>query len=60
MVCHAPATARRLNTSPFRALDLLELFAFVRPATFCRPTPSGLADALELGAPAGIDDEARI
>ena len=47
MVCHAPATARRLNTSPFPALDLLELFAFVRPAVFCRPTPGGLADALQ-------------
>ena len=60
MVCHAPATARRLNTSPFPALDLLELFAFVRPATFCRPTPSGLAAALGLDKPTDIDDEARI
>ena len=56
MVCHAPATARRLNTSPFPALDLLELFAFVRPATFCRPTPSGLAAALGLDKPTDIDD----
>ncbi|MGZ0247421.1 MAG: ATP-dependent DNA helicase, partial [Alphaproteobacteria bacterium] len=60
MVCHALATARRLNTSPFPALDLLELFAFVRPATFCRPTPSGLADALGLEVPGDLDDEARI
>lgn len=55
LVCHAPATARRLNTAPFPALDLLELFAFVRPATFCRPTVSGLADALQLDPPQGLD-----
>lgn len=60
MVCHAPATARRLNTSPFSALDLLELFAFVRPAVFCRPTASGLADALSLPIPDGLNDEARL
>ena len=60
MVCHAPATARRLNTSPFPALDLLELFAFVRPAVFCRPTPSGLANALSLPTPDGLQDEARL
>ena len=60
MVCHAPATARRLNTSPFPALDLLELYAFVRPAKFCRPTPSGLADALELDPPEGLENEARL
>ncbi|MEE2995848.1 MAG: ATP-dependent DNA helicase [Pseudomonadota bacterium] len=60
MVCHAPATARRLNTSPFPALDLLELYAFVRPAQFCRPTPSGLADALELDHSSGSEDEAHL
>jgi ATP-dependent DNA helicase DinG len=60
MVCHAPATARRLNTAPFRALDLLELFAFVRPAQPCRPTPSGLADALELDPPDGLDGGGRL
>ena len=60
MVCHKPATARRLNTSPFPSLDLLELFAFVHPATFCRPTPSGLADALDLPPPHGLGEEARL
>ena len=43
MLCHAPATARRLDIPPFPALDLLELFAFVHPARFCVPTPGGLA-----------------
>src|SRR6185312_2726946 len=48
MVCHARATARRLDIAGFAALDLLELFAFVRPAKFCVPTPRGLATALGL------------
>ncbi len=59
LVCHAPATARRLNTAPFRALDVLELFAFVHPGRFCRPTAAGLADALEIDPPDGIEAEAR-
>ncbi len=51
MVCHARATARRLDIAGFAALDLLELFAFVRPARFCVPTPRGLAAALGLTIP---------
>ena len=44
MVCHARAVARRLDIpsrdwAGFAAFDLLELFAFVRPAQFCVPTP---------------------
>ena len=54
-LCHARATARRLGTAPFPGFDLLELFAFVRPARFCVPTPRGLAAALELPAPASAD-----
>ena len=51
MLCHAVATARRLETPAFPALDLLELFAFVYPARFCVPTPRGLAEALGLPGP---------
>src|SRR5215468_9726164 len=51
MLCHGPATARRLDAPAFPALDLLELFAFVYPARFCVPTPRGLADALGLPSP---------
>ncbi|HJU28199.1 MAG TPA: hypothetical protein VJ718_03455, partial [Candidatus Binataceae bacterium] len=51
MVCHAPAVARRLEMASFAALDLLELFAFVRPAQFCVPTPRGLTAALGLAPP---------
>jgi len=59
MVCHARAVARRLDMAGFAALDLLELFAFVRPAQFCVPTPRGLAAALGL-APPGTMAEACV
>ena len=59
MVCHARAVARRLDIAGFAALDLLELFAFVRPAQFCVPTPRGLAAALGL-APPGTMAEACV
>ena len=45
ILCHGPATARRLGLNSFPFFDLLELFAFVRPAQFCVPTISGLASA---------------
>ena len=59
LVCHAGATARRLGTGPIRAMDLLELFAFVHPARFCLPTPRGLAQALDLPLPGTQAAEAR-
>ncbi|HEX3535399.1 MAG TPA: ATP-dependent DNA helicase [Stellaceae bacterium] len=52
ILCHARATARRLDTPAFPALDILELFAFARPAQFCVPTPRGIAAALCLPQPA--------
>ncbi len=58
VVCHGPATARRLGIERFACFDLLELFAFVRPARFCLPTPRGLAEAMGLPAPRGLEDEA--
>jgi len=51
LVCHARAVARRLDIAGFAAFDLLELFAFARPAQFCVPTPRGLAAALGLIQP---------
>ncbi len=54
---HAPATARRLDLSPFdAAFDLLELLAFCLPARAAAPTPRGLAMALGIDPPA--DDAA--
>jgi ATP-dependent DNA helicase DinG len=57
MLCHARATARRLDLPLFPALDLLELFAFVYPARFCVPTPRGLAEALGLALPNSAADQ---
>ncbi|MSO77425.1 MAG: ATP-dependent DNA helicase [Alphaproteobacteria bacterium] len=51
LVCHVPATARRLGIAGFTAFDVLELFAFARPARFTVPTPRGLAEALGQRAP---------
>ncbi|MCZ6743344.1 MAG: ATP-dependent DNA helicase, partial [Alphaproteobacteria bacterium] len=59
IVCHIPATARRLGCPPFAAFDVLELFAFVRPVSFLLPTPRGVAAALGLPAPESHDDEAK-
>ena len=60
LVVHLPATARRLGVAGFPALDLLELFAFVRPATSVAPTPRGLALALGLALPADAEGEASL
>lgn len=59
LVCHAKATLRRLKAKTFPVFDLLELFAFVRPAEFCLPTPRGLAQALGLPMPQNKDSEAE-
>jgi len=48
LVVHAPATAARLGLDGLPARDLLELYAFVRPARFCLPTPRGLAEAVDV------------
>ena len=59
-VCHARAMARRLGINAFHAYDLLELYAFVRPAKFCLPTAIGLADALSLRRPSDHAGEALL
>ena len=58
IVCHAAAMARRLDMPPFPALDLLELYAFARPAQFALPTPRGLAESLGLALPSSPEAEA--
>ncbi len=59
LLCHLPATAQRLGGASFAALDVLELFAFVRPAQFCVPTPRGLATAVGLAEPDTLEDQAE-
>ena len=51
MLCNARFMARRLHMDHLPAFDVLELFAFVRPAELCVPTPAGLAKALNLPVP---------
>ncbi|MEA4837253.1 MAG: ATP-dependent DNA helicase [Rhodospirillaceae bacterium] len=57
LLCHAPAVAARLRLSAFPCLDILELFAFARPACFAVPTVAGVAGALGLDLPASDEDE---
>ncbi|WP_144299989.1 ATP-dependent DNA helicase [Elioraea rosea] len=58
IVCHAPATARRLGLQGIAAADLLELWAFVRPAEQVVPTPRAMAEALGLKPPRSLEDAA--
>jgi ATP-dependent DNA helicase DinG len=64
LVCHGPATARRLGLagaaglSGLGAADVLELWAFVRPAEPVVPTARGLAEALGLRVPRSLEDAA--
>ena len=62
LYCHKIAVAARLRIPPdsFAGYDILELFAFVRPARFCVPTPRGLAEALDLAPPNDAEDEAML
>ena len=62
MVAHASLTARRLGIAPPprspQLLDVLELFAFVRPARFCAPSAAGLALAMDMAEPKGAEAQA--
>ncbi len=61
LLAHASLTARRLGLPPPprspRLFDVLELFAFVRPARFCAPSAVGLAQAMGLAV---SEDAARM
>lgn len=68
LVAHSVFSGRRLGvqgTIPLNwHFDVLELFAFVRPAFFCLPTPTGLARALGLESAKvpslALEDEALV
>jgi ATP-dependent DNA helicase DinG len=60
IVCHLPATLRRIGATRLAAADVLELFAFARPAEPCVPTPRGLAAALDLAPPRGLEEAAAL
>lgn len=63
--CHRRWTASRLGLEHsglggLEGLDLLELFAFVRPSRFCLPTPDGVAAALGLEQARSGEDRAML
>ncbi len=60
VLVHAPLTWRRLAVRPRPARDLLELYAFVRPARPAAPTPRGLAIALGVSPPDKAGDAAAL
>lgn len=57
ILLNAPLAAQRLGYAELSGLDLLELFAFLRPARFMVPTPRGVARALGLPEPG---DDAQV
>ncbi len=59
IICHAKSFFSRLGAQPFVVFDVLELFAFVRPAEFTLPTPRGLAEVLGLTLPTTHEREAQ-
>ncbi len=59
VLCHGAVAAARLGVARFASFDLLELYAFVRPAQFVLPTVPGLAAALGRKAPRNPLDAAR-
>src|ERR1044071_3839102 len=60
LVAHAVFVSGRLKAPPARAVfDVLELFALVRPAQPCIPSPIGLARALGLELPHDAEGFAR-
>ena len=60
LVCHAKWTQSRLGIEIEHAFDVMTLFAFMRPARFCLPTPIGLANALGLARPQSKIEEAMM
>lgn len=58
IILNAPLLGQRLGYPDVSGLDLLELFAFVRPARFAVPTAAGLSRAIGLEAPKSEDEAA--
>lgn len=57
LMINAPLAASRIGAPQISGLDLLELFAFARPAQFVVPSARGLALALRLAPPLTLEDE---
>lgn len=56
LTCHAPWMFNKLAFEQYPAFDVLELFAFCRPAQFITPTLNGLAKGMDLPHPSQADD----
>ena len=59
LVLHAPSQAKRLDLPVVRAADLLELYAFVRPASFVSPTTAVLHRPLGSKRPSLTADQQK-
>ncbi|MFL6785831.1 MAG: ATP-dependent DNA helicase [Sphingomicrobium sp.] len=57
IILNAPLVGQRLGYPELSGLDLLELFAFIHPASFTVPTVAGLGRALDL-APLSMESDA--
>jgi len=60
VLCHRRWSEARANCEITHCLDVMELFAFVRPARFCLPTPRGLASQLGIALPQTGEDMAAL
>ncbi|WP_267378054.1 MULTISPECIES: ATP-dependent DNA helicase [unclassified Sphingomonas] len=58
ILLNAPLVGQRLGYAELSGLDLLELYAFLRPARFMVPTAKGVAAATGLAMPARDEDVA--
>ena len=60
LLCHRRWSGARAGVEIDHYLDVMELFAFVRPARFALPTPAGLAQQLGLARPQNGEEMATL
>ena len=60
LLCHRRWSEARAGSEISNFLDIMELYAFVRPARFALPTPIGLAQQLGLARPQSGEDMASL
>ena len=60
LLCHRRWSEARAGVEISNYLDIMELYAFVRPARFALPTPTGLAQQLGLARPQSGEDMASL
>jgi ATP-dependent DNA helicase DinG len=60
LLCHRRWSEARAGVEISDCLDIMELYAFIRPARFAVPTPTGLAQQLGLVRPQSGEDMASL